>query len=66
MTDNTRACGLCRHLDSRQLESGFAQCWKYYTLRKPSEVVPACTGAERADGNAPPGQLWFTGGQKRG
>lgn len=58
---NTRACGTCRHLDHRLLPNGTAWCWQYYYGRRPDEVAPDCTDAERANGQAPPGQLRYQG-----
>ena len=57
---NTRPCGSCRHLDSRNKE-GVQFCWRYYVWRDPDKVVPDCTSAERANGEEPPGRIHFGG-----
>lgn len=62
MTTNTRACGLCRNLDSRVTPQGNAYCWATYRWRTPVQVVPDCTEVARADGKPPPGQILFEGG----
>ena len=58
---NTRLCGLCRHLDAREINSGVHYCWRFYVWRKADELVTDCAGAERSNGKAPPGQLVFEG-----
>lgn len=58
---NTRPCGLCRHLDERQLASGGAYCWARMVWSKPDDVVQECTHVERADGHPPPGRITFAG-----
>ena len=61
---NTRPCGLCRHLDSRVLPTGFAFCWARYVWVEPEEIVEDCSKVERADGKPPPGQMHFEGEQR--
>lgn len=56
---NKRPCGACRHLDPETLPSGVAYCWRFYVWRPAGGTVPDCTAAERPDGGAPPGKVWF-------
>lgn len=62
---NKRRCGACRHLDGRPIESGVAYCWEFYVWRRPEEVVVDCTKAERANGEEPPGRIYFQGERAR-
>lgn len=65
MSENTRPCGTCLHLDARGLSSGVHYCWEWYVWRKPDEVVPDCSKANRATGAEPPGRIHFTGENER-
>lgn len=58
---NARPCGLCKNLDAREIRPGVGYCWKYYVWHRVDEVVEDCPGAERADGEEPPGRVRFGG-----
>lgn len=57
---NTRPCGTCRHMDTRELQSGASFCWQRYIWVRGEKTI-ACDVSERADGQAPPGRIFYTG-----
>jgi hypothetical protein len=58
---NSRPCGSCLHLDSRQKPDGMAWCWAFYMWQSPADVVADCTESKRANGQPPPFQIRYPG-----